>query len=123
MYTRNYYPDTQERLTPPENYDGCAFIESSSAPSEATLEASYNECENSENKIGQREKTVSAGLGDIPFLSGLFGKGSLLGGLNLKMPTIGTEEILILATAAFLFFSRDGDKECAILILILVFLA
>ena len=56
----------------------------------------------------------------MPFLSGIFGDGGLLGGLNLKMPKIGTEEILILATAAFLFFSKDGDKESAIILLLLL---
>ncbi len=60
----------------------------------------------------------------------LFGKGSLgnvFGGIKLpfigsiKMPKIGTEELLILAAAAYLFFSKDGDKECAIILILLLF--
>ena len=35
---------------------------------------------------------------------------------------IGTEEILIIATAAFLFFSKGGDRECALILLLLLFI-
>ena len=41
------------------------------------------------------------------------GFGSLLGG-------IGTEEILIIAIALFLLFSKDGDRECAVMLLFLL---
>ena len=34
---------------------------------------------------------------------------------------IGLEEILIIAAAAFLFFRKDGDTECAIMLLLLLF--
>ena len=39
--------------------------------------------------------------------------GSFLGG-------IGTEEILIIAIALFLLLSRDGDRECAVMLLFLL---
>ena len=35
---------------------------------------------------------------------------------------IGKEEIIIIATALFLLFSEDGDRECAILLLLLLFI-
>ena len=35
---------------------------------------------------------------------------------------IGLEEILIIAAAAFLFFSKDGDIECALMLLVLLFI-
>ncbi len=62
---------------------------------------------------------------------GLFGGGSLFGGGALSslfssggvksfISKIGTEEILIIATALFLFLSKEGDKECAIMLLLLL---
>ena len=41
---------------------------------------------------------------------------------KLSFPKIGTEEILIIGLAIFLFLSRDGDKECAVLLLLLLFI-
>ena len=48
---------------------------------------------------------------------------NILGNLNIRLPSldkIGFEEILIIAIAAFLFFSADGDKECALILLALL---
>ena len=39
---------------------------------------------------------------------------------RLRLPKLGTEEILIIGLALFLFLSRDGDKECAILLALLL---
>ena len=120
MYTRNYYPEVAAKPTPPENYDGCAFREDSPPSRDEVVEVSFNESENADNKARQSEESSPVSRGEIPILSGIFGKGGLLGGLNLRLPTIGTEEILILATAAFLFFSKGGDKESAIILLLLL---
>lgn len=49
-----------------------------------------------------------------------FSKGSL-NSIKDSFKKIGTEELLILALAAFLFFSRDGDRECALMLLALLF--
>lgn len=35
---------------------------------------------------------------------------------------LGLEEILIIAAAAFLFFSKDGDRECALMLVALLFI-
>lgn len=116
MYSRSYYADEATRVSLPENYDGTAFMER--GPEEIT-DVTFIESE--------EEKTVEAssqsdgllgGFGKIPILSSLFGQGGGLG--SLKMPSIGVEEILILATAAFLFFSKDGDKESALILLLLL---
>ena len=58
-------------------------------------------------------------LSKLPFGSFLsdIGKNS-----KFSLQKIGTEEILIIATAAFLFFAKEGDKECAIMLLLLLFL-
>lgn len=110
MYSRSFYPEGEEKTMLPENYDGTAF-QNSSAEEGETQEASA--------RISPADSQGS-GLfksGSLPILSGLFG-----GLPGIKMPRIGTEEIIILTVAALLFFNKDGDKECAILLLVLLFI-
>ena len=108
MYSRSYYTeDTHPSL--PDGYDGVAF-------SERTEDIPTDYQPHPE----QNEAVPTSGSASI--LSGLFGKGGLFGIEGIKMPKIGTEEILIIATAAFLLFSKNGDKECAIILLILLFI-
>ena len=102
MYSRSYgAPDAP--VTPvsvPGGYDGVAFRETT--PPEKEDEA----CE-----------PASAPVSNIGTLfSGIFGGG------KFSMPKFEAEDILLLVAAAFLFFTKDGDKECALLILILLFL-
>ena len=108
MYSRSYYQE-DEMHTPPVNYDGTAF--------------------SSGNESGEDGETVSAGLNFQPTKPS--GSGALFGlsGLfdffdkdKFSLNKIGTEELLILAAAAFLLFSKGGDKECAIILLILLFI-
>ena len=114
MYTRSYYPETSDKMNIPENYDGTAF-QGQTEVIEPTLQ------EVGASPSEQREdESVFSFLGKMPLLSGLFGRDSSPLPFRLKMPSIGTEEILILAAAAFLFFSKDGDKECAIMLLLLL---
>ncbi len=124
MYSRSYYPEG-ERVSLPENYDGTAFMERNEAANEeAAPEVSFSESAETpvfKSDEGHESTRASAPFG-LPILSGLFGKGGMLGGLGLRMPNIGTEEILILATAAFLFFSKNGDRECALILLLLLFI-
>ena len=101
MYTRSYKDG--EIATLPPHYDGVAFGESAGG-----------------EKV-EKEDSVQA---SSPASEGVFSR--LLGAdifRGIGFPKIGTEEILLIAAAIFLFFSADGDKECAILLLILVFLA
>ena len=97
MYTRSYYPGEDNNATLPDNYDGTAFAEGIA-------------------EADEEEKTTE--VGSIPLLGGL-GLPFLDG---LKMPKIGTEELLIIAVAAFLLFSKDGDRECAMILLFLLFI-
>jgi hypothetical protein len=103
MYARSY--DNEPTAIPP-HYNGVAFTDKLPEPADTVKKAPDAPSE-----------TVSASGGGI--LSGLFGA-DILGKIGLSR--IGTEEILLIGAAAFLFFSRDGDKECALLILILLFL-
>ena len=115
MYSRSYYADEQSKLALPGNYNGTTFI--GNMP-EAEIPSDHTE------DIGDLTVEASArdggslnALGSLPFLSSLFG-----GKGEMKLPTIGIEEILIIATAAFLFFSKSGDKESAIILILLLFI-
>ena len=124
MYSRSYYPEAQDRMSLPDNYDGTAFMEQKGFDSDNIAEISFNDKneEQTDEQVIATGGRASNGIGSIPILSGLFDKRGLLGGLGLSMPQIGTEEILILTTAAFLFFSKNGDRECALLLLLLIFI-
>ena len=121
MYTRSYYPEGEERMSIPDNYDGTAFLERKEPPSrQDATEVSFMEASETLPKKPQarEEAAATSVFGNFPLLSGLFGGG--LSSLNLKMPKIGTEEILIIAAAAFLFFSKNGDRESALILLLLL---
>ena len=107
MYSRSYYPeDTHPSL--PDGYDGVAFSDRiEDIPTDVRPQPDQNE--------------AVPTSGGASILSGLFGKGGLFGIEGIKMPKIGTEEILIIATAAFLLFSKNGDRECALILLFLLF--
>lgn len=110
MYTRSYYPDTTEL---PENYGGMAM-----RPDEPIEENCATESERSESASITHD-SVSTGLAKSPVFSSLF---SRLGGLTrpLGIEKIGTEELLIIGVALYLLFSKSGDKECAIILLLLL---
>lgn len=111
MYSRSFYGESEEKTLLPENYDGTAFQNSKEESKECT------ECEAAPKSESVSEAGLFKSGGALSFLSGLFG-----GLPNIKMPKIGTEEIIILTVAALLFFNKDGDKECAILLLVLLFI-
>ena len=135
MYTRSYLGSGEGRQSLPENYDGVAFLEpnkpdayenkdSNSEKQKCEEPCSANKTPSSNPWDAPTEKAslddgVLAGLGKIPLLNGIAGlfKGRD-GGFNLSK--IGTEEILIIAAAIFLFLSKDGDNECAIMLLLLL---
>lgn len=113
MYSRNYYEQTPSGVSLPENYVGTAFSESTETSSQGLPEGEHpHECSDVSASIMPKERGgtswLSGILGDTPFLKGL------------RLPEIGVEEILIIATAAFLFLSKDGDRECAIMLLLLL---
>ena len=123
MYTRSYFNETDQAPRPPENYDGNAFKEEAPRQTEEKTEG-----KTAEVNAGAQVSENSKARGASP-LGGLFTAGisSLFGGRgipilsSLSLPKIGTEEIILIAAAAYLFFSKDGDRECAILLLLLLF--
>ena len=112
MYSRNYYTEDVGKPEPPENYNGTAFIEQKAEEAEPTFQPTDITAGALAEKRG-----LSGGLSGIPILSSLFGSGR-----HFSLESIGIEEILIIATAAFLFFSKDGDKECALILLLILFI-
>ena len=131
MYSRSYIGNPPAKI--PENYDGIAMSE----PEIREKADTYSETNDSQRKAdtpalnpwesesSEKEEPRTESVGAFSSLGGTLG--GVLGGIKLpffgeiKMPKIGTEEILILIAAAYLFFSKDGDKECAIILILLLF--
>jgi len=112
MYTRSFFGDTQQPLVP-ENYDGVALkgINPQDAPPcENIGDESHNKSNSSEEKS---EGVFASIFKNSPF-------GSLFSGGGFRGFKIGLEEVLILGVAAFLLFTKDGDKECAFMLLALL---
>ena len=121
MYSRSYTAEKLSNL--PSGYDGCAFGEESRPQCNSSCILGESKSER-EDGCDSQDSIEAFGRQDRGggFLSGIFdsllGKG---GGISsLRFPKIGVEEILIIATALFLLFSKDGDTECAILLLLLL---
>lgn len=132
MYSRSYYPEN-EGIKIPENYDGNAFREKEikeeekavsnegSPGGDGVLRAPWDVTE-------RTEEVMSKADADRHGFGGIFDKLSL-NNLTGFLPffkggkfSLGHEEILILAIAAFLLFSHGGDKECAIMLLLLLWI-
>lgn len=109
MYSRSYYDEGERSVNLPDNYMGVAFSDSTEN------DEVQPECTSHSEQKCARSEVEAAHVCARP---SLFGEGSILA--NLKIPEIGLEEILIIATAAFLFISKDGDRECAIMLLLLL---
>ena len=112
MYSRSY-KDASVPL--PEGYSGTAFTE--------PWESGESQDEPEIGSAIDENREAASASAHAPSDRSSFGGvlGGLFSGAGLHMPKIGTEEILILAAAAFLFFSEGGDKECANLLLLLLF--
>lgn len=135
MYTRSYYGG-EEKLSVPENYDGYAFSEemnkvqtsdnTEKQEEKNELKAPWDiqNCESEEKaeevaaKPREHEGVFYALMEKLPF-------GKMLGNMNFfKNGAIdfGTEELLIIGIALFLLFSKNGDKECSLILLFLLFI-
>jgi len=132
MYTRSFYKE-DNGISLPDGYDGNAFSageEVRDAPSAvaATAEPKVSprdippeeECFTEVNEKEVEEAGFFSSIFSKFQGKRLFDKGGL-GFLNLDKFKLGTEEILLIALALFLLFSKDGDKECAIILLCLIF--
>ena len=128
MYTRSYFTD-DKTVDIPENYDGTAFGGGITDTSEGDAEK-RGSLSDEERTEGEKAAPTGNRIGISQFFEKLPLKsifpikdlGSYFTGHKLIPEKIGMEEALILAIALYLFFSKDGDKECAIMLLLLIFI-
>ena len=114
MYARSY-PERGSDI--PDGYAGAAVQSEDSRVDGAYIDGTRNPWETE-----PREKdTAVPASADGSVLSGLFG--GLFRGGKFNLQSIGVEEILIIAAAAYMLLSGDGDRECGIMLLILLFIA
>ena len=134
MYTRNYQSDEKDSLKIPEGYDGIAFRDNDSEKNDLLsetgdaalhLKAPWDE---KKEQPQAAEPVMASPRRNDGFLSGLLGKFNI-GGLfdcggffKDGHLSLGTEEILIIGIALLLLFNKSGDKECAIMLLLLLFI-
>ena len=112
MYSRSY-PD--ERISIPEKYSGTALESIEIAPSAAEeIEENESYAEEVSSKVDEK---LSFSFKDT--LGALFSSEKVL---KERFSGIGYEELMILSIAALLFFSKDPDIECAIMLLVLFFI-
>ena len=125
MYTRSY--DEKLGIVIPESYGGTLLKDDDTRQKdtdytdESSIQANANPWENERvhnENLDESEPTFSL-LSALPFRNFF---GDIFKNGKFSLQKIGTEEILIIATAAFLLFSKNGDKECAIMLLLLLFL-
>ena len=131
MYTRSYNKE-EEGLKLPDNYGGTAFLPKSESHDE--VKTVYAEPEKREIKISRPIDSADASDKDstdneaikrvksddekIPFLS----KRLRQIFESYHLPKLDFDDLLLIAIAAFVFLSQSDDIECAIMILLLVFI-
>ncbi len=115
MYTRSY----PERGTDiPEGYVGAAV-----PPKDDDTSSDSHYIDTGKNPWEEPPPSAEdtpASKSVLPF-SGLFD--GLFKNGRFSLQSIGFEEILIIAAAAYMLMSRDGDRECGIMLLVLLFIA
>lgn len=107
MYTRSYGV-TEEKMSLPSGYDGTAF--------EKEIREKAEESSLPDNEPIQDDRAEEVGLfAGLPFLK------KIRGIERLRLPfDLGGEDIVLLGVALLLFFSKDGDRECALMIALLL---
>ena len=129
MYSRSYTKD-EGRIKLPDNYNGTALL----SHEDPAPEVIYTEPKRREIKIGVKpEVEIEEDTPEVEclcakekdegegFLGGILNKIGSLFDLH-RFPKLELEDILLIALAAFLFLSKNGDKECALMLIILVFI-
>ena len=126
MYSGNY-PKDETNIRIPENYNGTSLFDTLSDvshKSENTASDSLpppKDISDTEQVFGYKDRDTDCGGGSDGFLGGILDR--FLGkNFKVAIPKFEAEELLILGLAIFLFFSKNGDKECAIMLLILIFI-
>lgn len=118
MYAQSYQDEISRII--PDTYSGTALRDNLNAESEPEtpidVPASKNPWEN--EREPKEEKRCGNWLeGILSSIASPFGFGK--GGANPRIK-LGTEELLIIGVAAFLFFSKERDIECIIMLIALL---
>jgi len=135
MYTKSYPKDNQGILIP-EKYGGTAFIDTAiekkdtyEIDGEKLSEGKTGEAKNPWEENEEKNSTRGEPSAPAGAFGGLFSRlgDGLFGIPYFKSPKaifsdgLGTEELLIIGLALFLFLSPERDIECALMILLLLF--
>lgn len=126
MYAQSYRPPA---INIPERYDGTALETAEAQNADECADECSTGCPPHQSEEPRRPhhecdppkrlpQDGHRGILDLPFGGWL---GNLFGNANIGLHTIGLEEIILAAAALYLFLSKDGDKECAIILAILLF--
>lgn len=140
MYSRGFgVPSSDVKI--PEKYDGTALrdipaeeeksniysmpVFSDSGKAEIKIspgDISSEPTADSQNCSNENEESKPAGI--FSFAPSRLISKFMPNGLNFAnlIPKIELEEIIILGLAVLLFFSKSGDKECALILLALLFI-
>ena len=137
MYSRGLGGDGKERAIP-EKYDGTALLDPIAVGEGAACaaapkfidsqkkeikfsppEASPEEHECDDQPAGEENDDGVLSFAPLKWVRGLLPEKSSLSGV---LPKIELEELIIIGLALFLFFSKNGDKECALILLSLIFI-
>ena len=119
MYTRAYN-EGGAGIIIPEKYGGTSFGQAENSKVGDEGKNPWEKDESVHTEVESEEGVqASASAQRIPLL-GMLSK--IFKNDTFGLQQIGKEELLIIATAAFLLFSKEGDKECAIMLILLLFL-
>lgn len=134
MYSRSF--TSPDHPSVPDSYGGIAFREPDPIPEDApksiprSADVKFTTApappDPKLSAVSTEPEVEPTGGG---FMSGILEKlqlGKMFSGVRdfdlskIALPKIGMEEVLIVGLALFLFFSKDGDKECAVLLALLL---
>ena len=114
MYTRSF--NEKEEMLIPESYGGSMLTRHTHIADEPTQN---DECpHNDSEEVGANPRGFLRGARIGTLFDGF---PELMSRLGLRVPKIGIEELIIIAVAAFLLLSPEGDRECSLMLLLLLF--
>ena len=105
----------------PKNYNGTYFLEDTSDNKDGQDENTGARCEKTEDyhmKNSECDQKSTCTDGKWGFFEKLFGKD-----IKPCIPKFDAEDLLLLGLATFLFFSKNGDRECALILAMLIFIS
>ena len=112
MYTRSY---ADHEISIPEKYGGTMLEEIEKAKA----------CEAHSNDHQENIKHDPISTTEFPILRDILNWVGISGGktgIEWLIPKIGYEEMLIIGLATLLFFCSNPDRECAMILLALIFI-